>query len=93
MYKNEYFDLYWFVVWGNNSINKTYNKLPIEKENKIVQKEIFQEHYHPISQRLLLDKLEKLGYEAPEIFCMPAYIGEFDPENHDWYAVIARKPR
>ena len=64
-----------------------------EKENKIVQKEIFQEHYHPISQRLLLDKLEKLGYEAPEIFCMPAYIGEFDPENHDWYAVIARKPR
>lgn len=63
-----------------------------EKENKILQKEIFQEHYHPISQTLLLDKLKKLGYEAPEIRRMPAHAGAYDPDKHDWYSVIARKP-
>lgn len=63
-----------------------------EKENKIVQKEVFQEHYHPISQVLLMDKLKEMGYDSPELYCMPAYIGAFDKEKHDWYSVIARKP-
>lgn len=63
-----------------------------EKENKIVQKEVFQEHYHPVSQRILLDKLAALGYDSPEIYRMPAYAGKFDEDKHDWYAVIARKP-
>ncbi len=63
-----------------------------EKENKIVQKEVFQEHYYPVSQKLLLDKLTAMGYEFPDIYCMPAQVGKFNPEEHDWYAVIARKP-
>lgn len=63
-----------------------------EKENKILQNEIFQEHYPPVSRKLLLDKLKELGYEPPEIYCMPAQVGAFDEDNHDWYAVIARKP-
>lgn len=63
-----------------------------EKENRIVQKEIFQEHYYPVSQKLFLDKLELLGYESPEIYRMPAHAGMFDIDRHDWYAVIARKP-
>lgn len=63
-----------------------------EKENKIVQKEIFQEHYYPVSQKLLLEKLKSMGYEPPEIYCMPAQAGKFNPEEHDWYAVIAKKP-
>ncbi len=63
-----------------------------EKENKIVQKEVFQEHYYPVSQKLLLDELTAMGYEFPDIYCMPAQVGKFNPEEHDWYAVIARKP-
>ncbi|MDO5152688.1 MAG: class I SAM-dependent methyltransferase [Eubacteriales bacterium] len=63
-----------------------------EKENRIIQKEIFQEHYHPVSQKLLLDKLSEMGYASPEVYCMPAQAGAFDGEKHDWYAVIARKP-
>ena len=64
-----------------------------EKENRIVQKEIFKEHYYPVAQKILLDKLQALGYDTPEIYCMPAQTGAFDPERHDWYAVIARKPK
>jgi len=64
-----------------------------EKENKIVQKEIFKEHYHPVSQKLLLDKLREMGYDTPEIYCMPAQMGKFDQEKHDWYALIAHKPQ
>lgn len=60
--------------------------------DRILQKEVFQEHYYPISRKLLLDKLEKLGYESPEIYRMPAHTGVFDEDKHDWYAVIARKP-
>lgn len=67
-----------------------------EKENKIVQKELFQEHYYPVSRRFLLEILEKMGYEAPEIYCMPAQCGRFDETlddwHSDWYALIARKP-
>lgn len=63
-----------------------------EKENKIIQKEIFQEHYYPISQTLLLEKLKSMGYETPDINRMPAHAGAFDPDKHDWYSVIARKP-
>jgi len=63
-----------------------------EKENKIRQKEIFQEHYHPVSQKLLLDKLAQMGYGSAEIYCMPAQVGLFDENKHDWYALIARKP-
>lgn len=63
-----------------------------ERENRIVQKEVFQEHYYPVSQQLLLGKLAEMGYEPPEIYCMPAQFGVFDEDKHDWYAVIARKP-
>lgn len=63
-----------------------------EKENKILQKEVFQEHYYPISQTLLLDKLRQLGYREPEIYRFPAFAGAYDPDVHDWYSVIARKP-
>lgn len=99
------FYLYNPVFHGNTRINLVqawdYNAdgtmdfnllFTFEKANKIVQKEVFQEHYHPISQKLLLDKLEELGYGAPEVFPMPAHIGTFDKESHDWYAIIAQKP-
>lgn len=34
-----------------------------ERDNKIFQKERFEEHYHPVPQKLLLDKLTQLGYQ------------------------------
>lgn len=62
-----------------------------EKDNKIFQKEVFQEHYHPIPQALLLNKLRQMGYQDPEIYHMPAHAGSFDPDKNDWYSVIAQK--
>lgn len=62
-----------------------------EKGNKIFQKEVFQEHYHPIRQTLLLEKLKEMGYQDPEIRRMPAHAGSFDPDKNDWYSVIAQK--
>lgn len=81
-------------AWDYNPDNTMdFNLLfTFEKENKIVQKEIFKEHYHPVAQKFLLDKLKALRYDTPEIYCMPAQVGAFDPEKHDWYAVIAHKP-
>ena len=63
-----------------------------ERDNQIIQKEIFQEHYHPVSQKPLLDKLHAMGYTDMEILCMPAHGGVFDLEKHDWYCVMAKKP-
>lgn len=64
-----------------------------EKENRIIQKEIFTEHYYPISQSVLIAKLVEMGYASPEVHLMPAFLGAYDPDVHDWYAVIARKSK
>jgi len=61
-----------------------------EKDNRIFQKEIFQEHYHPVSQKLLLDKLSTMGYTGIEIRRFPIQAGEYT-EECDWYCVIAKK--
>lgn len=63
-----------------------------ERENRIFQKEIFQEHYHPISQKMLLAKLQKMGYTGIEMRRFPIQAGEFT-EDCDWYYVIAKKPK
>lgn len=74
---------------GSMDFNLLYT---FEKDNKIVQKEVFQEHYYPISQTILLDKLKGLGYQNIEIYRMPAHADAFDADKHDWYSVIAQKP-
>lgn len=61
-----------------------------EKDNRIFQKEIFQEHYHPISQKPLLEKLQQLGYTDIEIRRFPTLAGAYTDEC-DWYCVIAKK--
>lgn len=61
-----------------------------EKDNRIFQKEIFQEHYHPVSQKLLLDKLSAMGYTDVEIRRFPIQAGEYS-EECDWYCVMAKK--
>lgn len=63
-----------------------------ERNNRIFQKEIFQEHYHPVSQKLLLDKLNAMDYTDIEIRRFPIQAGEYT-EDCDWYCLIAKKPR
>ncbi len=64
-----------------------------ERGNLIFQKEHFEEHYHPVPQKLLLDKLARLGYEDIEVTAFPVQFGAFDPEKSEWYCVLARKAK
>lgn len=73
---------------GSMDFNLLYT---FEKQNHIVQKEHFVEHYFPVGQKLLLDKLRDMGYQTPQISMHPAQFGPFT-ERCDWYCVIAQKP-
>ena len=64
-----------------------------ERGNQIFQKEHFEEHYHPVPQKLLLDKLARLSYEDIEVTAFPVQFGAFDPEKSEWYCVLARKAK
>ena len=61
-----------------------------ERNNRIFQKEIFCEHYYPISQKLLFNKMKAMGYKELEIRRFPIQAGEYT-DSCDWYCVIARK--
>lgn len=74
---------------GSMDFNLLYT---FEQENRIFQKEKFQEHYYPVAQKLLTDKLTAMGYQNFEILCHPAQFGAFDLEKSDWYCLIAQKP-
>lgn len=70
----------------------TFNLLyTFEKDNRIFQREKFEEHYIPISKTLLLDKLRQMGYEDIKIMNFPAFIPGDNIEETDWYCVIAKK--
>lgn len=79
-------------VWDHHEDGSmTFNLLyTFERENKIVQKEVFEEHYFPLKRHLLLDQLERLGYREIEITCLPAFLNA-KPEEADWYCVLAQK--
>ena len=64
-----------------------------ERDNKIFQKERFEEHYHPVPQKLLLDKLTQLGYQDIQVKAFPVQFGAFDIENSEWYCVLAHKAK
>ncbi len=80
-------------VWdrhGDGSM--TFNLLyTFERENRIVQKEIFEEHYFPIKKQQLLEELERLDYEEIELMCLPAFLDGVKPENAEWYCMLAHK--
>lgn len=80
-------------VWdhlGDGSM--TFNLLyTFERDNRIFQKEIFEEHYFPAGRRLLLDGLRRLGYGKMEMLCLPAFLEDVKPEESDWYCVMAQK--
>lgn len=62
-----------------------------ERDNRIFQKEIFEERYHPLPRKLLLDTLAALGYQEVRQFPFPAF-ADRDPAQAEWYCVLARKP-
>lgn len=61
------------------------------REDQLLQKEVFTEHYHPLPRALLLEALKAMGYGNLTLTCMPA---QFDrpAESVDWYCVLAQKP-
>ena len=63
-------------VWDyHGDGSRTFNLLyTFERENKIFQKKIFEEHYFPLQRQLLLDQLDRLGYGEIEIICLPAFV-------------------
>lgn len=61
-----------------------------ERDNQIFQKELFQEHYNPVSRQLLLDRLGELGYRDVKQFPFPA-VAEGDAGDAEWYCVLAKK--
>lgn len=73
---------------GSMDFNLLYT---FEQDYRIIQKEEFCEHYYPIPQKILLDKLLDMGYSDISINMHPAQFGKF-ADRADWYCVIAKKP-
>lgn len=80
-------------VWDHHGDGSmTFNLLyTFERENKIVQTEIFEEHYFPLKRDLLLNGLRRLGYGEIKLMCLPSFWEAVKPEESDWYCVLARK--
>lgn len=62
-----------------------------EKDNKMFQKEHFEEHYNPFPKDLAVNKLKELGYKDIEIREFPTGKIVEDFDNIEWYSVLARK--
>ena len=82
-------------VWDYHSDNSmTFNLLyTFEKDNKIFQKEKFEEHYYPIARDMLLKKLNAMGYAEIKIQCFPSYFEMPEFEHVEWYCVMGKKMR
>lgn len=80
-------------VWDyHEDDTMTFNLLyTFEKDNRIFQREIFEEHYIPVRRELLFGKLHEMGYEDIVTMNFPSIIRDFDIDTTDWYCVIARK--
>ena len=80
-------------VWDHNPDGTiTFNLLyTFEQENRIVQKEFFEEHYFPFPLELVEKKLSALGYGPMELRPVPCTLPETDFNKIDWYRVIAQK--
>ncbi len=63
----------------------------IEKENRILQKEIFEEHYYPFDHEILLQKLQNMGYEDIQLYAFPSFLELKDFPKAEWYTVTARR--
>lgn len=80
-------------VWDYNPDGTiTFNLLyTLERDNRIFRREILDCTYHPVRRQLLLDHLKKMGYMDIQLMNHPV-ANPGNPEDADWYCVIARKP-
>lgn len=79
-------------VWDYHEDNTmTFNLLyTFEKDNRIFQKEQFEEHYFPVGQAKLLDKIKEMGYTDIKVMNFPAFAQTDDIDKVDWYCVRAK---
>ena len=61
-----------------------------ERDGAVVQREIFEEHYHPVPRQVFEESLKRLGYEMVSLKNYPAQ-AEIPVEDFDWYCMLARK--
>ena len=80
-------------VWDHNADGSiTFNLLyTFERDGRIFQKEVFEEHYHPFSETLVADKLLTMGYTDLTVRPVPCFVPETDFARFDWYRLIVRK--
>ncbi len=80
-------------VWDYNTDGSmTFNLLyTFEKDQKICRKEMFEEHYNPISKDTITDKLKVLGYNDIQIYSFPSYNAMDSFEDKDWYTILAKR--
>ena len=62
-----------------------------ERDNRIFQKEIFVEQYHPFRLELVERKLRKMGYGSLKLTPVPDNHSEADLSKTEWYRMIAHK--
>ena len=62
-----------------------------EKGYEVVQREVFEERYHPLPYALLEETLLGMGYSIEQSGGFPVQIGRAT-RDADWYYLIARKP-
>jgi len=79
-------------VWDYNADGSmTFNIVfTFEKDGAVVQREIFEEHYHPTPRYVFEDALMRLGYEIVSLRNYPAQ-ATMPVEEFDWYCILARK--
>ena len=80
-------------VWDHNSDGSvTFHLLyTFERNNRIFQREHFEERYHPFPKDLAVNKLLSMGYQDLTVRPVPSYFSETDFDKIDWYRLIARK--
>ncbi len=80
-------------VWDHNADGSiTFNLLyTFERDNRIFQKEIFEEHYLPFSKDMVAEKLAEMGYTDIAVRPHPCQFPQTEFEKIDWYCLIARK--
>lgn len=70
----------------------TFNLLyTFERNGRIFQKEIFEEHYHPFPKDLAANKLLAMGYTDLTLRPVPSFHPKTDFAKIDWYRLIAHK--
>ncbi len=62
-----------------------------EKDGKILSREEFTEHYHPVTLSFIKGVLKEMNYTDLEMMPLPAQAGAFDEEKTHWYCLIAKK--